>query len=73
MRLIKCMAEYMEDEICGAIEYAKDALEYQYDKPALAKLFYQMAQTEYSHFQTLHEQTIKLISEIKDQGREYPQ
>lgn len=72
MRMIKTMAHYMEDEICGAIEYAKDALEYQYDKPVLAKLFFQMAQVEYSHYQALHEQTVKIINEIQEQHREYP-
>ena len=73
MRIIKKMADYMEDELDGCIEYAKDALEYQYDKPALAKLFFQMAQVEYSHYQALHEQAVKIINEIQEQHREYPQ
>ena len=73
MRIIKKMAGYMEDELDGCIEYAKDALEYQYDKLALAKLFFQMAQVEYSHYQALHEQTVKIINEIQEQHREYPQ
>ena len=73
MRLIKCLSHYMEDEICGCIKYAKDALEYQYSKPNMAKIFFQMAQTEYAHYQTLHEQVVKLIDEIQEQKREYPQ
>lgn len=73
MRIIKCLARYMEDEVCGCIEYAKDALEYQYSNSSMAKTFYQMAQTEYGHYQTLHEMTVKLIDEIKEQGRAYPQ
>lgn len=72
MRLIKRMADYIEDEVCGSIDYAKDALEYQYDKPALAKMFFQMAQTEYGHYQALHEMVVKLIQEIKDNGRTVP-
>lgn len=72
MRLIKCMTHYMEDEICGCIEYAKEALEYQYDKPVLAKIFFQLAQTEYSHYQILHEQTVQLVNELQAQGRTYP-
>lgn len=72
MRLIKCMSHYMEDEVCGAIKYAKEALEYQYDRPTLAKIFFQLAQTEYSHYQTLHEQTVQLVKELENQGRQYP-
>lgn len=63
----------MEDEVCGAIEYAKEALEYQYSRPNLAKLYYQMAQVEYGHYQALHEQAVKIISEIQEQERVYPQ
>lgn len=73
MRIIKKMADYMEDELDGCIEYAKDALEYQYTRAALSKNFYQMAQAEYGHYQLLHESVVKLIEEIKQQGKNYPQ
>lgn len=73
MRIIKQLACYLEDEICGSIDYAKDALEYQYERPELSRLFFQMAQVEYSHYETLHEQIFKIINDIKNEGRTYPQ
>lgn len=72
MRLIKNLACRMDSELCGCIDYVKIALEYQYDKPALAKVAFQIAQTEYQHYQMLHEQTVQLINEIKEQGRTIP-
>lgn len=32
-----------------------------------------MAQAEYGHYQLLHESAVKLIEEIKQQGKNYPQ
>ena len=63
MRLIKCLATQMKDELCGAKEYIILALEYQKEKPQLANLYYQMAQTEYQHYKNLHDQAISIINE----------
>ena len=64
MRLIKCLAAQMKDELCGAKEYVILALEHQKERPQLANLYYQMAQTEYQHYKSLHDQTTSIIDEI---------
>lgn len=73
MKIIKSMACFMMDEIEGAKDYAIMALDYQYSKPQLADMFFKMAQTEMNHFNALHEQTVGLIKEQQEKGREVPQ
>lgn len=73
MRLIKEMADFMMDEVNGAKEYAIMALEYEYTKPQLAELFHKLAQTEMLHFNNLHEQTVKMIEEVKSTDKKIPQ
>lgn len=67
------MADFMKDEIAGGKEYAIMALELQYSRPALADLFYKMAQTELVHFDALHEHTIKMIEEYQAKGKKVPE
>lgn len=64
MRLIKSLVAQMKDELCGAKEYIILALEYQKERPQLANLYYQMAQTEYQHYKSLHDQATGIIGEI---------
>lgn len=73
MRLIKHMAEQIEDEVCGVTEYAKDALEYKYSRPQLAEMYYKLANTEYSHVTMLHEAVVKIVEEANTKGVEVPQ
>lgn len=73
MKLIKTMACLMMDEVEGAKDYAIMALENQYSRPQLAELFYKLAQTEMTHYTALHEQTVKLIDETKNKGKNIPQ
>lgn len=63
----------MKDEIEGAKEYAINALEYQRSRPALADLYYKMAQVEMNHFTALHEQTVQIIEELKQQKNNIPE
>lgn len=73
MRIIKHLAEQIQDEVSGAEEYAKDALEYQLTDPELSKLYLELAKTEYSHVQKLHEQAVRKIKEAEERGVEPPQ
>lgn len=73
MRLIKHLAEQIEDEVCGVTEYAKDALEYKYSRPQLADMYYKLANTEYNHVTQLHEAVVKIAEEAKNKNIEVPQ
>lgn len=72
MRLIKHLAEQIDDEVCGVIEYAKDALEYKYTRPQLSDMYYKLANTEYGHVNTLHEAVVKVVEEAHNKGIEVP-
>lgn len=72
MRLIKHLSEQIEDEVCGAIEYAKDALEYKFSRPQLAELYYKLANVELNHVNELHEAVVKITEEAKGKKVEVP-
>lgn len=72
MKLIKHMAEQLEDEVCGSIEYAKDALEYKFSRPQLAELYYKLANVEMSHVTELHEAVMKVVEEAKSKNVNVP-
>lgn len=72
MRLIKHLSEQIEDEVCGAIEYAKDALEYKFSRPQLAELYYKLANVELNHVNELHEAVVKITGEAKEKKVEVP-
>lgn len=65
MRIIKILAKQIADEISGMEEYAICALDLKYTDPDLSKVYYEMAKTEYSHAQKLHECVLKKIAEAE--------
>lgn len=73
MRIIKCLKKQMIDEICGAKEYAIDALEYRETNPELANLYHELSETEYKHALELHEHASKKIKEIQESGVKFPE
>jgi dsDNA-specific endonuclease/ATPase MutS2 len=72
MRIIKQLAEQIEDEACGALEYAKDAIEYKYSYPQLSEVYYKLANTEYEHATALHDQVVRIIENIKNDKKDIP-
>lgn len=72
MRLIKHLSEQIEDEVCGAIDYAKDALEYKFSRPQLAELYYKLANVEMTHVNELHEAVVKIVEEAKNKNVKVP-
>lgn len=73
MRLIKHLSEQIEDEVCGVIEYAKDALEYKSTRPQLADMYYKLAVTENNHVTMLHDAVVKIVEEAQNKNVEVPQ
>jgi ferritin len=73
MRIIKQLAHQINDEVCGALEYAKDAVEYKATHPRLAEQYHSMAQTEYKHANALHEYAVEEIKKTRESGITPPQ
>jgi hypothetical protein len=73
MRLIKQLAEQIENEVCGALEYAKDALDVREHNAKLAEQYHDMALTEYKHATALHDYVLAEIEKAHDSGITAPQ
>ena len=73
MKIIKKISEMIIDEAEGAKCYAKKALMYKDERPALAKMFYQLANEELDHVNTLHSAVVNLIDEYKAEKGEPPE
>lgn len=72
MKIIKVLEELIEDEIHDVKKYAKLAVEYKEDRPALAQVFYNLSTQEDGHQSTLHAEVVKLIEEHKRKHGEPP-
>jgi Mn-containing catalase len=72
MKIIKKLSEMIEDELEGAEEYAKCALEYREEDPALANVFFDIANQEMRHVNMLHDQVATIIKKHRDIHGEPP-
>lgn len=72
MRIIKELARQITDEVEGVTEYAKAALTYKTERPALAEVYYRLANTEYGHVGMLHEQVAKIVKETEATAKDVP-
>lgn len=61
MKVIKTLEELIEEEIHDIKKYAKLAVEYKDDDPALAQVFYNLSTQEDSHQASLHAEVVKII------------
>lgn len=72
MRKIAMLSDFIRDEIEGAEEYAKIALEYKALDKALADAAYMAATQELGHVDMWHTQVARMIKEEQDKGKEVP-
>ena len=72
MKIIQKLSEMIEDELEGAEEYAKCALEYKDENPTLANVFYDIANQEMRHVNMLHDQVVAIIKKHREQHGEPP-
>lgn len=72
MRVIKELAAQINSEVDGVTEYAKAALTYKVERPALADVYYRLANTEYNHVTMLHDQVAKIVKEAEAAQAEVP-
>lgn len=65
MKVIKLLEELIEEEIHDVKKYAKLAVEYKDEHPALAQVFYNLSTQEDGHQASLHAEVVKIIEEHK--------
>lgn len=72
MKIIKKLIEQIDEEVCGAAEYAKCATKYKVEDKALADMYFEMANQELMHVDKLHSQVVRYIQQQKASGKEVP-
>lgn len=72
MKIIKKIAEYIDDELEGAEDYIKCALKHKTDDPQLAKVFYDISVQEMHHVDMLHGEIVKMIEKHRREKGEPP-
>lgn len=73
MRIIKKLSKQIEAEVDGVCEYIVCALDLKGLDQELSKTYYDLARTEYSHVQKLHDQVVRKIREAESMDVEPPQ
>jgi ferritin len=66
------LSEKITDELEGAEKYAKCAIKYREEYPALARLFYDMSTDEMRHVDLLHGEVVKIIEEYRKKNGDPP-
>ena len=73
MKIIQQLSDYIDEEINDAIKYAKMALEYMEEYPALADTVYKISDEELKHMMMLHQQVVAIIAEYRKKNGEPPE
>ena len=72
MKIIKCLAEKIDEELHDADEYIGLAMEWKGEHPETAKVFYELSLEEMGHVDKLHANVAALISEYRQTTGEPP-
>lgn len=73
MKDIKCIVEFMEEEMNDAEKYARKAMHYKDTDRKLAEAYAGLSGEEIRHADILHEQAVRLIEANKASGRTVPE
>ena len=72
MKIIKCLAELIEEELDDANKYIDLAMKWRQEEPDTADLFYELSTEEMGHSEKLHEEVKELIEEYRKANGEPP-
>ena len=72
MKVIKCLAEKIEEELNDADAYIDLAMEWKEDQPETAALFHELSTEEMGHVDKLHADVTRLISDYRQKTGEPP-
>ena len=73
MKLVQILCDNIDEEINDSIKYAKMALEYRDDYPALAEAVYKIADEELKHMSILHTQVVSIIDAYRKKNGDPPE
>ena len=72
MKIIKCIAEKIEEELHDADAYIEMAMSWKDEQPEAANVFYELSTEEMSHVDKLHDEVVRLISDYRQKTGEPP-
>ena len=72
MKIIRCLAEKIEEELRDADAYIELAMRWKDDEPKTAAVFYELSTEEMGHVDKLHADVARLISEYRNEHGEPP-
>lgn len=72
MKIIKCLSDYIEEELQDSEKYIKKALKIKQDYPEVAELFNMLSGEEMKHMNLLHAQVTKIIDSYRKTNGEPP-
>ena len=72
MKIIKILSDMIEDEIDGALDYARKACEWKIEQKKLAATMWDLAHEELSHVSRLHDDVVRIIDEYRQEKGKPP-
>ena len=72
MQAIKCLTEFIEEELEDAEKYAKKAMHYKDSNRKLAETYSLLAEEELRHSELLHKEVVTMIEAHKATGKAAP-
>ena len=72
MKIIKCLAEKIEEELHDADSYIDLAMTWKSEEPETADLFHALSLEEMGHVEKLHKEVADLINDYKQTDGEPP-
>ena len=72
MKIIKCLAEKIEEELKDADTYIELAARWKEDEPETAAVFYELSKEEMGHVDKLHANVARLINKYRNEHGEPP-
>ena len=73
MKISKCLAEKIQEEVKDANAYIDLAMEWKEAEPEAADMFYQLSTEEIGHADKLHGVAVSLIKKYREKNGEPPQ